>query len=175
MLRRVPGGQWIAAVLAMICFTPVVINGMFPDGTPRLDLAIGFGIIVIFVLICQRAGLLAAIAALFTHFILLRAPMTIDLSSWHAAYGWWRVGVVVALGVAACYVAAESGMLSPKLPRLPKSPELGRARKPELCSDRNQFWQFWWRIATLPLPDLDADRRALRPNDSRSRFARNRS
>ena len=25
----------------MICFTPVVINGMFPGSTPRLDLAIG--------------------------------------------------------------------------------------------------------------------------------------
>ena len=84
MLRRLPGGQWIAAVLAMVCFTPVALNGMFPDGTPRLDLAIGFAIIVIFVLICQRAGLLAAIAALFTHFTLLREPVTFDLSSWHA-------------------------------------------------------------------------------------------
>ena len=54
---------------AIICFTPVVINGMFPGSTPRLDVAIGAGIITIFILTIVRAGLLSAVAALFTHFV----------------------------------------------------------------------------------------------------------
>ena len=87
------------------CFTPVVINGMFPGSTPWLDIAIGVGIITIFILTIVRAGLLSAIAALFTHFVLLRAPITTDFSSWHAPIGIWHVGVVLAAGLGACYYA----------------------------------------------------------------------
>jgi hypothetical protein len=112
LLRRLPYGQWLAAGAAMICFTPVALNNMFPEGTPSLDLAIGFGIIVIFVLTCQRAGLLAAIAALFAHFTLLREPVTFDFSSWHVAYGWWRVAVIIGIGVAASYIASRDARAS---------------------------------------------------------------
>jgi hypothetical protein len=102
-LRR----RWLAALAAIVFFTPVALNGMFPPGTPRLDLAIGGGIIAIFVLVIIRAGLLSAAAALFTHFILLRAPITLDLSSWRAPYGLWYVGVVAGLGLGACYIARK--------------------------------------------------------------------
>ena len=51
----------------------------------------------IFILTIVRAGLLSAVAALFTHFVLLRAPITTDFSSWHATTGLWHVGVVLAL------------------------------------------------------------------------------
>jgi eukaryotic-like serine/threonine-protein kinase len=95
----------MAAVAAVVCFTPVVISGMFPGSTPWLDLATGAAIISIFILTILRAGLLSAIAALFTHFILLRAPITTDLSSWHATIGLWYVGVLLALGLGACYLA----------------------------------------------------------------------
>jgi len=95
----------LAMLAAIVCFTPVVISGMFPGSTPRLDLAIGAAIITIFILTILRAGLLAAIAALFTHFVLLRAPITTDFSSWHAAVGLWHVGVVLAVGLGACYYA----------------------------------------------------------------------
>ena len=60
------------------------IQGMFPAGTPILDLAIGLGIIGIYVGVILRWGLLATIAALFTHFMLLRAPFTTDFNSWRA-------------------------------------------------------------------------------------------
>ena len=53
----------------------------------------------------MRAGLLSAVAALFTHFVLLRAPITTDFSSWHATTGLWHAGVVLALGLGACYYA----------------------------------------------------------------------
>jgi serine/threonine-protein kinase len=96
---------WLAVLAAAICFTPAVINGMFPGSTPRLDLAIGFGIITIFILTAVRAGLLSAVAALFTHFALLRAPITTDLSTWHATYTIWQVGVLAAIGFGACYIA----------------------------------------------------------------------
>ena len=89
----------------MVCFTPVVISGMFPGTTPVLDVAIGLGIITIFVVTILRAGLLSVIVALFTHFILLRAPITTDFSSWHAATGIWYVGVLLTVGLGACYYA----------------------------------------------------------------------
>ncbi|HEY7497139.1 MAG TPA: protein kinase [Vicinamibacterales bacterium] len=96
---------WLAVIAAVICFTPVVINGMFPGSTPRLDLAIGAGIITIFILTIIRAGLLSAVAALFTHFALLRAPITTDFSSWHAIVGLWHLAVLLTIGLGACYLA----------------------------------------------------------------------
>jgi serine/threonine-protein kinase len=95
----------LAVLATIVLFTPVVIDGMFPGHTPRLDIAIGAGIITIFILTIVRAGMLAAIAALFTHFVLLRAPITTDVSSWHAATGLWHVTVILAAGLGACYVA----------------------------------------------------------------------
>ena len=95
----------VGFVAAVILFTPAVISGMFPGTTPRLDLAIGVGIISIFIAVILRAGLLAAVAALSTHFVLLRAPITIDLSSWHAAAGLWLVAIVLGCGLGGCYVA----------------------------------------------------------------------
>ena len=95
----------LAVLAAIVLFTPVVINGMFPGSTPWLDLSIGAGIITIFLLTIVRAGLLSAIGALFTHFVLLRAPITTDVSSWQAATGMWHVGVILAAGLGACYFA----------------------------------------------------------------------
>jgi hypothetical protein len=96
----------IAAGLAgVVCFTPVVISGMFPETRPLLDVAIGMGITAIFVVTILRAGLLSVIVALFTHFILLRAPITTDFSSWHAATGIWYVGLLLTVGLSACYFA----------------------------------------------------------------------
>jgi serine/threonine-protein kinase len=96
----------IAAGLAgVVCFTPVVISGMFPETTPRLDVAIGLGITTIFVVTILRAGLLSVIVALFTHFVLLRAPITTDFSSWHAATGLWYIGLLLTVGLGACYFA----------------------------------------------------------------------
>ena len=57
-----------------------------------LALALGTVIIVIFVFVIVRGGLLAAIVALATHFILLRAPMTTDVSAWWAPIGLWYLG-----------------------------------------------------------------------------------
>jgi serine/threonine-protein kinase len=106
LFRRVPVmGRTFAGVAAIVCFTPVVVNGMFPPGTPWLDLLIAGGITTIFVITILRAGLLATMAALFTHFGLLRAPITTDFSSWHASAGWWLLGTIVALGLGASYVA----------------------------------------------------------------------
>jgi hypothetical protein len=95
----------LALLSAVICFTPVVISGMFPGSAPRLDIAIGVGIITVFILTIDRAGLLSAIAALFAHFVLLRAPITTDFSSWHATVGIWHVCIVLAIGLGACYYA----------------------------------------------------------------------
>ena len=91
--------------VAVVCFTPAVISGMFPGTTPVLDLAIGAGIISILIVVVLRAGLLATVAAMFTHFLLLRAPITTDLASWQASTGLWYVGVVLSLGLGGCYVA----------------------------------------------------------------------
>jgi hypothetical protein len=96
---------WLAAVVAVVCFTPVAIDGMFPAGTPLLDLVMGAGLITIFVLTSIRFGLLAATAALTTHFVLLRAPITLDVSLWRASTGFWFVAVIAVAGFGAVYIA----------------------------------------------------------------------
>ena len=96
---------WRAAIAGVIIYTPVVISGMFQPGTPRLDLVIGAAIISILIAVIIRFGLLASIAALSTHFILLRAPLTTDLSTWRGSLALWYVGVLAAIGLGACYLA----------------------------------------------------------------------
>jgi hypothetical protein len=97
---------WLAIAAGIICFTPVALSGMFPgQGTPVLDMIIGAGIIAIFVVTIVRAGLLATMAALTTHFILLRAPVTLDLSSWRAPLGFWFLGTIALAGFGAVYIA----------------------------------------------------------------------
>jgi serine/threonine protein kinase len=105
LFRRFRFGAALATLAAVVCFTPVVVSGMFSEGTPRLDLVIAAGILVIFVLTIQRTGLLAAIAALFTHFVLLGAPITLDFGSWRAPLGYWYLGTILVLGLGACYLA----------------------------------------------------------------------
>ena len=97
--------RWLAAAVGVVIYTPVVIDGMFPAGTPLLDLAIGAGIISILIGVILRVGLLATVAAMGTHFVLLRAPLTTELSSWRGPAALWYIGVVAAAGLAACYVA----------------------------------------------------------------------
>jgi hypothetical protein len=104
-LRLLLKRTWLAALAAMVIFTPVAINGMFHAGTPVLDLLIGLGLMIVFVATIVRVGLLATTAAITTHFLLLRAPITTDMSAWHAPAGLWLVGIVAALGLGACYIA----------------------------------------------------------------------
>jgi tRNA A-37 threonylcarbamoyl transferase component Bud32 len=105
---------WRAAVAAIVVFTPVAINGMFPAGTPLLDLVLGTALIAVFVFTIVRFGLLATMAALTTHFVLLRAPITTEFSSWRGPLGLWFVALVAIVGLAACYFArAASGPPEP--------------------------------------------------------------
>jgi len=82
------------------------MNGMFSPGSPMVDLALGVTITAAFVGVLGWGGLLTAIAALATHFILLRAPLTTDFSSWRAAPGLVYLGAVLLLGLGGCYVAS---------------------------------------------------------------------
>jgi hypothetical protein len=84
-----------------------VINGMFSPGAPAIDLALGLIITTGFVVVIGWAGLLATIATLATHFVLLRAPLTTDLSLWWAPTGLVYIGAVLALGLGGCYLAAR--------------------------------------------------------------------
>jgi hypothetical protein len=52
--------------------------------------------------------LLATVAALVTHFILLRAPLTTELSTWRGSLGLWYVGTIALIGLGACYIAKTS-------------------------------------------------------------------
>ena len=101
-----------AALTAIVIFTPVAVDGMFMPGTPMLDLMIGGLIIAIFVTVIARVGLLATVACLITHFVLLRAPFTTDLSSWRAAHAVIFLLTIGGLGVASCAIAA--GRLQPR-------------------------------------------------------------
>jgi hypothetical protein len=113
MLRR----RWLGVAVAIVLFTPVALSGMFPPGTPVLDLLLGGGIIAIFIGTIVRFGLLAAMSALFTHFVLLSAPITADFSSWRAPFGFWYVGVIAGMALLACYLARTRGPAPGRPPR----------------------------------------------------------
>lgn len=95
----------VAHLTASVIFVWVVIQRMFPEGTPLLDLAIGLGIIGIFTGVILYAGLLSSVVALATHFVLLRAPITTELSSWRATPGLTYLVVLTGLGLAAAWFA----------------------------------------------------------------------
>lgn len=99
--------RWGAAGAAIVLYAGAVINGMFSPGSPAADLAVGVVITAMFVGVIGWAGLLTAIATLVTHFILLRAPLTTDISSWRAPASFVSIGAVLLLGLAGCYFAAR--------------------------------------------------------------------
>jgi tRNA A-37 threonylcarbamoyl transferase component Bud32 len=105
LFQRVVRGWWAASLAALVIYAPVVVAGMFPQGTPRLDLAIGGAITATFILMIVRFGLLATVAALTTHFIMLRAPLTTDFTGWRGSLGLWYLAAVALLGFGAAYVA----------------------------------------------------------------------
>jgi serine/threonine-protein kinase len=113
--------KWLAHMIASAIFVWVVISGLFPSGTPVLDLVIGLGIIGIWTGVILHAGLLATVVALSTHFVLLRAPITLDFSSWRATPGITYVLVVAGAGLAAAYFArtARGPISSPASSRNP--------------------------------------------------------
>jgi hypothetical protein len=97
--------RWLAFLVAIIVYTPVVVNGMFNSGYPWLSLALGAGIISFFIAVSMQYGLLACIAALATHFVLLRAPLTTDFSTWRGAASLCYLGLIAAAGLGACLLA----------------------------------------------------------------------
>ena len=104
LLRR----AWLAWLAGVVIFVWVVIQGMFSPGTPLLDLAIGCGIIGILLGVILRWGLLATIAALFTHFMLLRAPPPTDITSWRASAGITYTIVLAGLGLLGAWLARHT-------------------------------------------------------------------
>jgi hypothetical protein len=103
-LKRKPLTHAVSSAI----FVWAVINDMFNPGTPLLDVAIGLGIIVIWTGVILYGGLLATVAALVTHFILLRGSITTDLSSWRATPGLTYLLVIGGVGLAAAYLARTS-------------------------------------------------------------------
>jgi tRNA A-37 threonylcarbamoyl transferase component Bud32 len=100
--------RWLAVIAAIVWFTPVVVQGMFNPGYPVLQIVLGIAIISVFIAVVIRFGLLAAIAALATHFVLLRAPLTADLTGWRGSAALWYIGVIAAAGLGACYTARST-------------------------------------------------------------------
>ena len=96
-----------AVIAAIICFSPLVINGMFEPGNPVLDLVFGLLIATGFVVIIAWAGLLATVAALATHFALLRAPLTTDFASWRSTATFVLLGAVLGAGLYGCFTASQ--------------------------------------------------------------------
>jgi serine/threonine-protein kinase len=109
--------RWLAFVAAVICYTPVAVNGLFAVPSPLLDTAAGFAVIIIFVGVIARAGLLATVATLMTHFFLLHAPITTDLSNWRAPYGLVFAGTVLVAGLGGAALAAGRFRIQPALAR----------------------------------------------------------
>jgi hypothetical protein len=106
--------KWAAHLASSAIYVWVVISGMFTPGTPALDVAIGLGIIAIWTGVILYAGLLATVAALATHFILLRAPITIQFASWR---GTPAITYILVLGAVACGAAFFAARSAPKAAR----------------------------------------------------------
>jgi len=104
--------RWLAAIAAVTCYVWVVLQGMFVPGYPTLAFVLGLAITSGFVLVVGWAGLLATVAALTTHFILLRAPLTLDTSSWRFPTTVIMLGAIVTMGLAATAIA--SGRFQPR-------------------------------------------------------------
>jgi len=102
-----------AAAAAIVCYVWVVLQGMFNPGWPLLDFACGLIITTIFVATIGWAGLLATIAALATHFLLLRAPLTADVSSWRMSADLVDVMALAALGVGGAWLASRTAPGAP--------------------------------------------------------------
>jgi len=81
---------------------------MFNPGWPLLDFVSGLIITTIFVVTIGWGGLLATIAALATHFLLLRAPLTADVSSWRLSAGMVYVVTLIAIGVGGAWIASRT-------------------------------------------------------------------
>jgi serine/threonine-protein kinase len=113
--------RWLAALAAIICFWPVVLSGMFEPGYPTLDVVLGILITTGFVVVIAWAGLLATIATLAAHFVLLRAPITLDVTSWRGTATFVLLGGVVTAGIYGCLIAARA-------PR--QLPDFTTARRP---------------------------------------------
>ena len=92
------------------------MNGMFSPGSPQVDVVLGLVITASFVGVLGWAGLLTAIATLATHFILLRAPLTTDFSSWRSTPSLVFVGTVLLLGLGGCYIAARPPLTRSRVP-----------------------------------------------------------
>jgi hypothetical protein len=88
---------------------PTRPDGMFSPGSPAIDLLIGVIITARFVMVIGWAGLLTAIAALATHFVLLHGPLTTDFSSWRGPTGMIFLGTILVMGLGGCYLTARSG------------------------------------------------------------------
>jgi hypothetical protein len=99
---------WLAWVVGCFIFVWVVIEGMFPVGTPILDLVIGLAIIGIFNGVILRWGLLATMITLFTHFMLLRAPLTTDLGSWRATASLTYTFTLAGFGLLGAWLATHT-------------------------------------------------------------------
>jgi len=106
LLRR----SWAAMLVSIVVFTPVAVNGMFAAGTPLLDLFLGALILLVFFLVVWKFGLLAATAALATHLLLSRAPITANLGVWWAPVGLAMLGLLIAATIAAASFALGKGV-----------------------------------------------------------------
>ncbi|HET7696714.1 MAG TPA: serine/threonine-protein kinase [Vicinamibacterales bacterium] len=107
VLRIWLGNRLLAGAISVVLYVGVVMNGMFSPGSPAVDLAFGLIITSAFVGVLGWAGLLTAISTLATHFVLMRAPLTADFSSWRAPTSFVFLGAVLLLGVGGCYIAAR--------------------------------------------------------------------
>jgi hypothetical protein len=99
--------SWAAWLAAVCLFVWPVIQGMFPPGTPSLDLAVGVLIIGVWIAVIIRFGLLATIAALATHFMLLRAPLTTQFGTWRATAGITYIVVTAGVGLLAAWLSRQ--------------------------------------------------------------------
>jgi Protein kinase domain len=76
--------SWLAFWMAMIVFTPIALQGMFPGDPGLLEVALAFLILGTVILTLMQFGLLAGSVGLFYHFVLTETVLTWHWDRWYA-------------------------------------------------------------------------------------------
>ncbi len=91
LLRR----RWLAMTFATMLLTVLSVSGE----NYAVEIPAGLVIAALTILVAVRFGILALIFSVLAHGLLLDAPLTLDLSRWHAAGGLLLAAVIAVLAV----------------------------------------------------------------------------
>ena len=108
LLRMVLKKQWLVFVVATVIFAPLAARGQFQSGVVWLDVLFGIALVAAILGVIVRFGLVAGIAAFFTHFWTFGMPITFTTSRQYFQTSLFVLGIVVAMAAAGLVLSRGS-------------------------------------------------------------------